>query len=177
MLLTRGRHCKAARRKTLRSTDRRRARGVELSEEQRGRARTRSADSCAMASISRTNYHAALGRSLVATARTRSLKIWESGLGQPTDYRHRRYWKQTLKAALLAPGDLLPPTDPQPDAPDAAERRSAVRHVQIDADEQGQRLDRVLGRLLPGVPRSRLFRLIRRGEVRVNGRRADPAQR
>ncbi len=64
--------------------------------------------------------------------------------------------------------------DPQPEPPG---RRSAVRHVAIDANEQGQRLDKVLGRLLPGVPRSRLFRLIRRGEVRVNGRRADPAQR
>ena len=52
-----------------------------------------------------------------------------------------------------------------------------MRHVQIDAEEQGQRLDKVLGRLLPGVPRSRIFRLIRRGEVRVNGRRASPEQR
>ena len=64
--------------------------------------------------------------------------------------------------------------DPQPEPPP---RRSAVRHVEIDANEQGQRLDRVLGRLLPGVPRSRLFRLIRRGEVRVNGRRAGPELR
>jgi 23S rRNA pseudouridine955/2504/2580 synthase len=64
--------------------------------------------------------------------------------------------------------------DPRPEQP---ERRSAVRHVAIDANEQGQRLDKVLGRLLPGVPRSRLFRLIRRGEVRVNGRRAGPEQR
>ncbi len=41
----------------------------------------------------------------------------------------------------------------------------------------GQRLDKVLGRLLAGVPRTHLFRLIRRGEVRVNGRRARPEQR
>jgi 23S rRNA pseudouridine955/2504/2580 synthase len=52
-----------------------------------------------------------------------------------------------------------------------------VRHVAIDTQEQGQRLDKVLGRLLAGVPRSRIFRLIRRGEVRVNGRRASPEQR
>jgi 23S rRNA pseudouridine955/2504/2580 synthase len=52
-----------------------------------------------------------------------------------------------------------------------------VRHVQIAAEEQGQRLDKVLVRLLAGVPRSRIFRLIRRGEVRVNGRRAQPEQR
>ena len=55
--------------------------------------------------------------------------------------------------------------------------RSAVRHVQIDAENQGQRLDKLLGQLLLGVPRSRIFRLIRRGEVRVNGRRAGPEQR
>jgi 23S rRNA pseudouridine955/2504/2580 synthase len=56
-------------------------------------------------------------------------------------------------------------------------RRSPVRHVAIDSDEQGQRLDKVLGRLLVGVPRTRIFRLIRRGEVRVNGKRASPEQR
>lgn len=55
--------------------------------------------------------------------------------------------------------------------------RSAVRHVQIEIENQGQRLDKVLAQLLLGVPRSRIFRLIRRGEVRVNGRRAGPEQR
>jgi 23S rRNA pseudouridine955/2504/2580 synthase len=57
------------------------------------------------------------------------------------------------------------------------EAKSAVRHVEIDADSQGQRLDKLLAQLLLGVPRSRIFRLIRRGEVRVNGRRAGPEQR
>ena len=38
-------------------------------------------------------------------------------------------------------------------------------------------MDKVLTRLLPGVPRSRIFRLVRRGEVRVNGRRAGPELR
>ncbi|MGH8206996.1 MAG: RluA family pseudouridine synthase [Steroidobacteraceae bacterium] len=47
----------------------------------------------------------------------------------------------------------------------------------MSAEEQGQRLDKVLARLWPGVPRTRIFRLIRRGEVRVNGHRAAPEQR
>src|ERR1022692_3084655 len=85
-----------------------------------------------------------------------------------------RYWKQTPKAQVLPSEQLLTQNDPQPEPPP---RRSAVRHVEIDANEQGQRLHPVLGRLLPGVPRSRLFRLIRRGEVRVNGRRAVPELR
>jgi len=58
-----------------------------------------------------------------------------------------------------------------------SQTRSAVRQVEVGASEQGQRLDKALGRLLPGVPRSHLFRLIRRGEVRINGRRASPEQR
>jgi 23S rRNA pseudouridine955/2504/2580 synthase len=62
--------------------------------------------------------------------------------------------------------------------PTAAEApKTAVRHVQIDAENQGQRLDKLLGQLLLGVPRSRIFRLIRRGEVRVNGKRAGPERR
>jgi 23S rRNA pseudouridine955/2504/2580 synthase len=65
----------------------------------------------------------------------------------------------------------------EPTEPAALEQRSPVRHVEIDAEGVGQRLDKVLGRLLPGVPRTRIFRLIRRGEVRVNGRRASPELR
>jgi 23S rRNA pseudouridine955/2504/2580 synthase len=45
----------------------------------------------------------------------------------------------------------------------AAPPRSAVRHLTAGSEEAGQRLDRVLGRVLAGVPRSRIFRLIRRG--------------
>jgi len=41
----------------------------------------------------------------------------------------------------------------------------------------GQRLDNFLLRELKGVPRSRVYRLLRRGEVRVNGGRAKPDYR
>ena len=44
-----------------------------------------------------------------------------------------------------------------------------VRKVHIDADTEGQRVDNFLHRDLPGVPRSRIYRLLRRGEVRVAG--------
>jgi len=55
--------------------------------------------------------------------------------------------------------------------------RQAVRHVEIDAEQAGKRLDQFLMKLFGTVPRSRVYRLVRKGEVRVNGRRADPAQR
>ena len=52
-----------------------------------------------------------------------------------------------------------------------------MRRVEVDAEAVGLRLDKLLSQLLPGVPRSRIFRLIRRGEVRVNGKRAGPERR
>jgi 23S rRNA pseudouridine955/2504/2580 synthase len=52
-----------------------------------------------------------------------------------------------------------------------------VQHVEATAGDAGQRLDNWLLRTLRGVPRSRIYRLLRKGEVRVNGRRAQPEQR
>jgi 23S rRNA pseudouridine955/2504/2580 synthase len=60
---------------------------------------------------------------------------------------------------------------------DPSSIRSEVRHFEVTADEAGQRLDNYLQRLLSGVPRSRVYRVIRKGEVRVNGRRAGPELR
>lgn len=49
----------------------------------------------------------------------------------------------------------------------------AVRKVRIDEGSAGQRLDNFLARVLKGVPKSHLYRVIRSGEVRVNKGRAD----
>jgi 23S rRNA pseudouridine955/2504/2580 synthase len=46
-----------------------------------------------------------------------------------------------------------------------------VRKVRVDAEQAGQRIDNFLRRELPGVPKGRLYRILRRGEVRVNGGR------
>jgi 23S rRNA pseudouridine955/2504/2580 synthase len=52
-----------------------------------------------------------------------------------------------------------------------------VSQVEVGERGDGQRLDNFLGRILSDVPRSHLFRLIRKGEVRVNGKRAKPDTR
>jgi 23S rRNA pseudouridine955/2504/2580 synthase len=41
----------------------------------------------------------------------------------------------------------------------------------------GQRLDNFLARVLKGVPRSHIYRIVRSGEVRVNGARAEVSQK
>lgn len=46
--------------------------------------------------------------------------------------------------------------------------RARVRYVDVSEDEAGQRIDNWLMAHLKGLPRSRVYRLIRRGEVRVN---------
>jgi 23S rRNA pseudouridine955/2504/2580 synthase len=43
-----------------------------------------------------------------------------------------------------------------------------VRFIEIDADQAGQRIDNFLVTLLKGVPKSRVYRIVRKGEVRVN---------
>ncbi len=48
---------------------------------------------------------------------------------------------------------------------------TGVRKVRVDAERAGQRIDNFLRNELPGVPKGRVYRLLRRGEVRVNGGR------
>ncbi len=50
-------------------------------------------------------------------------------------------------------------------------RHTAVRKVRIDSEQAGQRIDNFLRRELPGLPKGRLYRVLRKGEVRVNGGR------
>jgi 23S rRNA pseudouridine955/2504/2580 synthase len=50
-------------------------------------------------------------------------------------------------------------------------QRTQVRKVLVDAEQAGQRIDNFLRRELPGVPKGRIYRILRRGEVRVNGGR------
>lgn len=64
-----------------------------------------------------------------------------------------------------------------PDEHAAPGRREAVRHVDVPGDDAGQRLDNFLMRHLKNVPRSRVYRLLRKGEVRVNGKRSKPEYR
>lgn len=50
----------------------------------------------------------------------------------------------------------------------------SVIKVPIGPEEAGQRLDNFLFRRLKGVPKSRVYRMLREGEVRVSGRRSKP---
>ncbi len=55
--------------------------------------------------------------------------------------------------------------------------KDAVTKVVTGEESADQRLDNFLFRLLKGVPKSRVYRMLRAGEVRVNGRRVKPDDR
>ena len=46
--------------------------------------------------------------------------------------------------------------------------RPKVRFVEVSAEEEGQRIDNYLMKTLKGVPKSRIYKMLRKGEVRVN---------
>ncbi|RKZ35559.1 MAG: 23S rRNA pseudouridine(955/2504/2580) synthase, partial [Gammaproteobacteria bacterium] len=52
-----------------------------------------------------------------------------------------------------------------------SQQYQAVRQVTIDEGHAGQRIDNFLCWCLKGVPKARIYRLLRKGEVRVNSRR------
>lgn len=52
--------------------------------------------------------------------------------------------------------------------------RQQVQHLAVTKKSEGQRIDNFLMRELKGVPRSRVYWLIRRGEVRINKKRCKP---
>ncbi|MBS0213091.1 MAG: RluA family pseudouridine synthase [Proteobacteria bacterium] len=54
---------------------------------------------------------------------------------------------------------------------------SGVRTVDVPADRDGQRLDNFLLGQLKGAPRSLIYKLVRSGQVRINGKRAKPDSR
>ena len=56
-------------------------------------------------------------------------------------------------------------------------KTTQVRLVEVDAEFTGQRIDNFLLTLLKGAPRSLIYRILRKGEVRVNKGRIKPEYR
>jgi len=53
--------------------------------------------------------------------------------------------------------------------------KTGVRHLEVGPDQAGRRLDNFLVGALKNAPKSFIYRIIRSGEVRVNGARSRPA--
>src|ERR1700704_1153780 len=66
---------------------------------------------------------------------------------------------------------------PGSDLPRPYGPKSPVTLRTVTTDEAGQRIDNFLMRHFKPVPRSRVYRLLRKGEVRVNRKRVDAEYR
>src|SRR5215472_14769013 len=73
------------------------------------------------------------------------------------------------------PRPARPERRPPPLAPAAP--ATGVQTVTVTPDEAGLRVDRFLEARFPGLSFSHIQRIIRKGELRVNGKRAKPKDR
>jgi len=91
---------------------------------------------------------------------------------QRRDMRSSR--EQTApRGAASAPAHKPPP---EPTVPTPAVS-TGVQTVTVSRDEAGMRLDRFFDTRFPGLPFSHIQRIVRKGEVRVDGKRADTKDR
>jgi 23S rRNA pseudouridine955/2504/2580 synthase len=73
--------------------------------------------------------------------------------------------------------DPSPPLHSAPRGEGSRSERSKVQNVAVSADEAGMRVDRFFEARFPGLSFSHIQRVIRKGEVRVNGKRTQPKNR
>jgi 23S rRNA pseudouridine955/2504/2580 synthase len=66
---------------------------------------------------------------------------------------------------------------PHDDGASAPQPPTGVQSATVSADEAGMRVDRFLEARFPGLSFSHIQRIIRKGELRVNGKRAKPKDR
>jgi len=94
--------------------------------------------------------------------------------GAPQDVARARHQEGSVKARTAHPHapDRKRDSDHAP-----AAMPTHVQTVAVTADEADMRLDRFFEARFPGLSFSHIQRIIRKGEVRVNGRRADPKDR
>ena len=77
--------------------------------------------------------------------------------------------QEIIEGKGSSPASALAPSQ---GAKTAVTATPTVLHVQVDEASEGQRLDNFLIKLLKGVPKTHIYRVIRSGEVRVNRGRA-----
>ena len=95
------------------------------------------------------------------------------GAGSRPGAKPPRFVEQ--RAERRAHVESLPPRpDPEPEAPPMPTK---VQTVVVTEDENNMRVDRFLEAHFPGLSFSHIQRIVRKGELRVNGKRADSKDR
>lgn len=84
-----------------------------------------------------------------------------------------------IKPKVLVPSQTSTKPKPKPNCGNSEimEEITKVKQITVAAEYAGQRLDNFLINLLKGLPKTRVYRIIRKGEVRVNKGRIGPDYR
>src|SRR5262249_46037431 len=82
-----------------------------------------------------------------------------------------------LNAVIAMVSTVATPRRGRPLVAERAPPSSGVQTTKVTADEAGRRVDRFVEARFPGLAFSHIQRIIRKGELRVNGKRAQPKQR
>ena len=94
---------------------------------------------------------------------------------------HRPGGKPSARFAASAPARRRRPApfipEPEKIVPEPAPLPTKVQTVVVTADENNMRVDRFLEARFPGLSFSHIQRIVRKGELRVNGKRADSKDR
>src|SRR5262249_11050461 len=75
------------------------------------------------------------------------------------------------------PPAMRPAAGPRDSTPSTPPPATGGQSATVSADEDGMRVDRFLEARFPGLSFSHIQRIIRKGELRVNGKRAKPKDR
>jgi 23S rRNA pseudouridine955/2504/2580 synthase len=86
--------------------------------------------------------------------------------------RGRAFPARPPREEPMAPVVAPPPVDLKPQ-----NFSTSVQNVTVTADESGMRVDRFFEARFPGLSFGHIQRIIRKGEVRVNGKRTEPKNR
>ncbi|HZC57748.1 MAG TPA: RluA family pseudouridine synthase [Xanthobacteraceae bacterium] len=109
----------------------------------------------------------------------------KAGPGHKHDHRHPEVRAQrsskddghSARAVHPSRATSRPPQDDGKQQASAAQMPTTVQNATVTADENGMRLDRFFEARFPGLSFSHIQRVIRKGEVRVNGKRTEPKAR
>src|SRR3984957_5321826 len=106
--------------------------------------------------------------------RPKGAKPFRASEGRP--HGHRPGNKPAKRFVASAPS-APKPAPAVPATEETAPLPTKVQTVTVTADENNMRVDRFLEARFPGLSFSHIQRIVRKGELRVNGKRADSKDR
>jgi 23S rRNA pseudouridine955/2504/2580 synthase len=98
----------------------------------------------------------------------------EAKTGRPRKASERRPAADTVERR---PAPIRPASIQKPAEAPAPQQATKVQTVKVTADEAGMRVDRFLEAKFPGLSFSHIHRVIRKGELRLDGKRVDGKDR